>query len=99
MYQVVWPHGKKTVDMLGLARRTSNLAGKTVGELWNGMFRGEEIFPMLREELTKRFQGIKFVPWEEFGKMGGFDEDRILAELPAKMKAKGCDIAISGMGC
>jgi hypothetical protein len=31
--------------------------------------------------------------------MGGFAEDKILAELPAKLKAKSCDVAISGMGC
>jgi hypothetical protein len=31
--------------------------------------------------------------------MGGFEEDKILAELPAKLKAKGCDAAIAGMGC
>ena len=99
MYEVIWPRGKKTVQSIRLAKRVDTLAGKTVCELWNGAFRGDETFPMLREELTKRFPGIKFIPWEEFGQMGGFNEDRILAELPTKMKAIGCDVAISGMGC
>ncbi len=99
MYEVVWPRGKRTVQSVRLVRRPGTLAGKTVCELWNGAFRGDETFPMLREELTKRFPGIKIVPWEEFGRMGGPTEDRILADLPAKMKTKGCDVAISGIGC
>lgn len=99
MYEVVWPRGKRTLQGIGLARRPNTLSGKTVAELWNGGFRGDEIFRILREELKNRFPGIKFVPWEEFGRMGGFEEDKILAELPSKLKTKGCDVAIAGMGC
>jgi hypothetical protein len=99
MYEVVWPRGKRTVQGIPLARRLNTLAGKTVAELWNGGFRGNEVFPILEDELKKRYPGIKFVQWEEFGRMGGFAEDKILAELPAKLKAKGCNVAIAGMGC
>ena len=100
MYEVVWPRGKRSVQGIPLARRPNTLAGKTVAELWNGGFRGDEVFPILEEELKKRFPGITFVHWQEFGRMsGGFAEDKILAELPAKLKAKGCDVAIAGMGC
>jgi hypothetical protein len=99
MYEVLWPRGKRTLQGIALARRPDRLAGKTVAALWNGGFRGNEVFPILEDELKKRFPGIRFVPWEEFGRMGGFEEDKILAELPAKLKAKGCDAAIAGMGC
>jgi hypothetical protein len=99
MYEVVWPRGKRTLQGIALARRPNTLAGKTVAELWNGGFRGNEIFRILEDELTKRFPDIKFVKWEEFGRMGGFEEDKILTELPSKLKAKGVDVAIAGMGC
>lgn len=99
MYEVVWPRGKRTLRGIPLARRPNTLAGKTVAELWNGGFRGNEIFPILEDELKKRFPGITFVQWEDFGRMGGFAEDKILAGLPAKLKARGCDVAIAGMGC
>jgi hypothetical protein len=100
MYEVVWPRGRRTLQGIPLARRPETLAGKTVAELWNGGYRGNEVFPILEEELKRRFPGIKFVPWEEFGRMSaGVGEDERLAELPAKLKAKGCDVAIAGMGC
>ena len=98
-YEVVWPRGKRVVERMRLARRLDTLEGKTVCELSNDRFRADETFPMLREELSKRFPGIKIVPWEEFGRMGGPTEDKILADLPAKMKTKGCDVAIAGNGC
>lgn len=99
MYEVVWPRGKRILQGIALARRPHTLAGKTVAELWNGGFRGNEIFRFLEDELKIRFPGIKFVHWEDFGRMGGFEEDKILAGLPSKLKAKGCDVAIAGMGC
>lgn len=99
MYETVWPRGKRTLQGIALAKRLDTLAGKTVAELWNGGFRGDEVFPILEDELSKRFPGIRFVRWEELGRMGGFEEDKILADLPAKLKAAGCDAAIAAMGC
>jgi hypothetical protein len=99
MYEVVWPRGKRTVQGIALAKRPNTLEGKTVAELWNGGFRGDEIFRILEDELSKRFPGIKFARWEEFGRMGGFEEDKILADLPFLLKTKGVDVAIGGVGC
>jgi len=99
MYEVVWPRGKRTLQGIALAGRPNTLAGKRVAELWNGGFRGDEVFPILEDALRTRFPGIQFVRWEEFGRMGGFEEDKILAELPSKLKASACDVAIAGMGC
>lgn len=100
MYEVVWPRGRRTLQGIPLAKRPDTLAGKTVAELWNGGYRGPEVFPILEAELKKRYPGIRFVRWEEFGRMsGGVGEDERLAGLPAKLKALGCDAAITGVGC
>ena len=85
IYEVVWPRGRRVAPDIDYAPRLNTLEGKTVCELWNGAFRGDETFPMLREELQKRYPDIKIVPWEEFGRMGGPQEDAILAALPAKL--------------
>jgi hypothetical protein len=99
IYEVVWPRGKVAVKVVPHAKRLDTLEGKTICELWNGAYRGDETFPIIREELAKRYRGIKFISWEEFGRMGGPNEDKILAALPSKLKSLGCDAAIGGNGC
>ena len=100
MYEVVWPRGKRTLQAKAPARRPNALDGKTFAQIWNGGFRGDKIFRILEDELKKRYPGVKFISWEEFGRMtGGSSEDELLADLPSKLREKGCDLAIAGMGC
>ncbi len=98
-YRVVWPRGEQTVGVVPLAKRLDSLEGKTVAQLWDFVFRGDEIFPILQDELKKRYPGIKFVSYETFGNTHGEDEGEILKGLPAKLKSLGVDAVISGMGC
>ena len=35
-----------------------DLRGKTVGELWDYLFKGEEIFPLVRRALGQRYPGV-----------------------------------------
>lgn len=97
--RVLWPRGRKTVDVTPLAKRLDTLVGKTVGELWDDLFRGDEIFPMLREALASRFPGVRFVEYRFFGSTHGGAEHRTIAELPEKLRAHGVDAVISGMAC
>jgi len=98
-YRVVWPRGAKTVQATDVAPRLSTLDGKTIGQLWDDLFRGDEIFPILEEELARRFPGVRFVRYDTFGSTHGRDEQRVLAELPGKLKALQVDAVISGMAC
>lgn len=99
MYEVVWPRGKKDMETAGLAQRLDTLEGKTVCELWDWVFRGDEIFPMIEKELAKRYPGIKFVNYEALGNMHGGGETKVIADLPDKLRQYKCDAVISGMGC
>jgi hypothetical protein len=99
LYDVLWPRGRKAVPITQLARRLPDLKGKTVAQLWDYLFRGDEIFPMLEQELGQRFAGLKFVNYEAFGSTHGDEEHQVLAELPAKLKRLGVDAVISGMAC
>ncbi|MFC1970797.1 hypothetical protein ACFLV0_02525 [Chloroflexota bacterium] len=98
-YEVVWPRGNRGTDIIPLAPRLSTLEGKTVGFLWNYLFRGDEIFSALEKELTKRYSGINFVGYEVFGSTHGDEEAKVLAALPDKLKQNKCDAVISGIGC
>ncbi|MBI2857800.1 MAG: hypothetical protein HYX90_01875 [Chloroflexi bacterium] len=77
------------------APRLGTLQGKTIGELWNGLFRGEQTFPYIRESLSRRFADIKFVTYDQFP-VGQFQIDSdASADL---VQQKGCQAVIIGNG-
>jgi hypothetical protein len=96
---VVWPRGRKTTGGAHLAKRPATLAGKTIGEFWDYVFRGDQIFPIIEKELSKRFPGIKFVNYEVFGNTHWAHEQDVLNAFPGKFKEHPVDAIISGMGC
>ncbi|MBI2908317.1 MAG: hypothetical protein HYX92_11770 [Chloroflexi bacterium] len=98
VYDVVWPLGKSVFEALPLANRADDLSGKTVCELWEWLFRGEEIFPILRELLAERYPGVKFVDYTVFGNTHGSKEKELMAALPDMLRRHGCDAVISGVG-
>lgn len=99
IYEVVWPCGNKAAEAGRLAKRLDTLEGKTVGNLWDGVFRGDQIFPVIEKELAKRYPGIKFVSYEVFGSTHGGEEGKVVASIPDKLRLNGCDAVISGIGC
>ena len=98
-YKVVWPRGKRVVKDIAYANHLDTLEGKTIGELWDWLFYGDKIFPILEEELKKRYPGINFVNYEVFGSTHGGDEAKALSAFPDKFEQNKCDAVISGLGC
>jgi hypothetical protein len=96
-YDVLWPRGRKAIEIEPLATRADTLEGKTICELWDGLFRGDEYFPILREGLSKRYPGVKIVPWTEFPRDGdhGFPDWQAHPDL---LSEKGADMVIVGTG-
>ena len=99
MYETLWPRGKRAVDMAHFAKRLDTLEGKTLCELWDWVYRGDEIFPTIEKELSKRHPGTKFVSYEVFGSTLGGEAAKVIAVLPDKLKQNKCDAVISGVGC
>jgi hypothetical protein len=98
-YAVVWPRSAKAVEIKPLAKRLDTIEGKTIAFLWDDLFRGDEIWPILKQELGKRFTGVSFVDHDMFGSTHGDEEHRVLGELPGKIKSMNIDAVVSGMGC
>ena len=82
-----------------LAPRLDTLAGKTVCQLWDYLFRGDEIFPIIEAEIKRRYAGVRFIKYDVFGSTHGDQEREIIDGLPAKLHELGADAVISGMGC
>ncbi|MBI3937243.1 MAG: hypothetical protein HY323_09715 [Betaproteobacteria bacterium] len=97
-FEVLWPLGRKAVEVTQPAARLPDLNGKTICELWDVIFRGETIYPLLREHVRKKFPGARLVEYSEFGNFYGPREREVIADLPAKLRERGCDAAIVGIG-
>ncbi len=60
-YEAYWPRGVRQQRTRALAPRMHTLEGKTVAQLWDYLFKGDEVFALLEEGLKARFPGVKFV--------------------------------------
>lgn len=98
-YDVVWPRSPRGVQQRRRADRLDTLAGKRVAFLWDYLFRGDELFPLLAKHLTERYDGIEIVGYEEFGNLHGADEKERVGRLPDDLRHRGVDAVVSGMGC
>ncbi|WP_250518410.1 hypothetical protein [Caballeronia sp. ATUFL_M1_KS5A] len=98
-YEVVWPSGRQFIDGSRLARRLDTLEGKVVAQLWDWIFKGDKMFEVWERELKKRYPGITFIGWREFGEIHGHNERKVLDELPEKFSKFGVDAALVGVGC
>ena len=97
-YQVLWPLSRRAVRETKAAKRLPDLNGKVVAELWDVIFRGETIYPLVREYIRKRFPDVKFVGYEEFGNFHGAREHEVSATIPDKLRAHKADAVIVGIG-
>jgi len=99
---VVSPLGLKAVEDVAAARRLDTLDGKTIAEFWNGVFKGDQTFPVIRGLLRERFPRLNIIPFTEFPHVPGSDHPAHQRELARRMAAlareKGCDAVISGNG-
>ena len=101
-FAVLSPVGGEVVKQGSVTARVAGLDGKTVCELWNGVFKGDVTFPMIRELLAERFPTARIVPFTEFPFLHGGDnptqQKELAKALAARAKALGCDALISGNG-
>lgn len=97
-YEVMWPLARRAVTDTRAAPRLPDLNGKTVCELWDVIFRGETIYPLVREYIKARFPDVKFVGHQEFGNFHGAREREVVAALPGKLRTHKADAAIVGIG-
>lgn len=97
-YEVLWPLSRRATIAASAAPRVADLNGKTVCELWDAIFRGEVIYPLVREYIRARFPQVRFVDYSAFGNLYGPRERAVIAGLPEQLRGHGCDAAIVGIG-
>src|SRR4051794_29368469 len=97
-FEVVWPLGRSVCKATALAPAILDLNGKTVCELWDWVFRGDQMFPIINRELREQFPGINIVDYQAMGNPRGRDEAEYAAMLPELLRRHGCDAVISAVG-
>ena len=76
------------------APRLGDLHGKTICEISNSIWETHRTFPLIREELQRRFPTVKIIPYNEFVGTRPQCED---VEYVARMvKEKDCQAVIAG---
>ena len=99
---VVNPAGLPLVKPTAGAKRLNSLDGKVIGELWNGDFKGDVTYPIIRMLLQERFPSLRIIPYTEFPHTHVSDnatkQRERAAQIAALAKEKGCDAVLSGNG-
>ena len=99
---VISPLGLPATQNKGIAPRLDTLEGKTVGEVYNHHFKGDQMFALYRQLLQQRYPSVRIVPYTELpaSYVGGDPgtQRRIAQEVAAQAKEKGVDALIAGNG-
>ncbi len=99
---VISPIGLPRTQSTGIAARLDSLDGKTIGEVYNHHFKGDQMFGLYREMLKQRYPGVRVVPYTEMpASFVGGDvayHRRVAQEVAAAAKEKGIDALIIGNG-
>lgn len=98
-YDIVWPQSPRSGEQRTLAPRLDSLAGKRIAFVWEFLFRGDELFPVLERELRARYPDVEIVGYDVFGNTHGPDEAQVVAALPGALHERHVDAVISGNGC
>ena len=98
-YEALWPRSPRQVQLRPLAKRLDTLEGKTIAQLWDYVFRGDEVYALLEEGLRERYPNIRWISYKEFGNTHGVEERQVVHSLGQRLKELKVDAVISGMGC
>jgi hypothetical protein len=99
---VISPVGLPDAQKQAIAPRLDTLQGKTVAEVYNHHFKGDQMFPIYRQLLQQRYPGVQVIPYTDLpASFVGGDaayHRTVAKEIAALAKEKGCDALISGNG-
>jgi hypothetical protein len=98
VYSVVWPKSPRAVQGRLPAARLDSLTGKRVAFVWDYLFRGEELFPVLESTLRERYD-VEVLGYDTFGNIHGSNEQAIVAGLADALRRHRVDAVVVGNGC
>lgn len=98
IYSVMAPSSDPVVEGPAPTPPLVDLNDKTICELWDGIFRGDAMFPIIRDELRRRFPRLRFIGYGSFGDIYADRGSGVSRDLASRLGAHGCDAVIAGVG-
>lgn len=99
---VISPEGLPVSGIKGVSRHLDTLNGKTIGEVYNNHFKGEQMFGVYRRLLKERFPGVNIIPYDKFPivYVGGdpASQKRTASDIARLAKEWEVDAIITGNG-
>ena len=99
---VISPQGLQLRSSDSASRHLDTLEGKTIGEVYNNHFKGEQMFRTYRRLFKERFPGIKIIPYDKFPivYVGGdpVSQKQTAKDIAALAKEWEVDAIITGNG-
>ena len=96
--ETVWPGSRRVREQVSPTTGLSDLNGKVVAEVWDRVFRGDQMFPHIRNVISQKYPGVKFVHYDEFGDIFGWNEREVVEKLPDLFRMHEVDAVIVGVG-
>lgn len=96
-FAVVWPSGPIRTQEFTPAPRPDDWSGRTIAFVWDYIFRGDEMWEVIRAELTDRFPGVRFTGYDGFGNIHSTEEREVLAALPQRLRDRDVAAAVVGV--
>jgi hypothetical protein len=63
---VLSPEGLARSGIINASKSLDTLNGKTIGEVYNNHFKGEQMFRAYRRLLKERYPDVKIIPYDQF---------------------------------
>ena len=95
-FDVVHPVSRRPAVATTSNADLPGLTGKKIALVWDYVFRGDDVFRLVKERLRAERSGVEFVDHEAFGDIHGHDE--LLGQLPGRLVAMGVDATIVATG-
>jgi hypothetical protein len=95
---VLSPIGPVDREDMNVDSRLADLNGKRIGFVWDYVFRGDEMFPMIQAEIAKQFPDASFVDYAQFGNIHGKESDPVIDALPQRFRDEKVDAVVVGVG-
>lgn len=99
-YDVVWPLALQEGDQKPLNPRPQSLDGRTIGFVWDYIFKGDRMFEHFKRHVGRSARDVTFVDHPAFGNVHGTDDEERanVGALPKRLAEHDVDLAVVGVG-